>query len=579
MRHIHTKHGYFSQLLLGLLLLVCALPTSAAITASVSRSDIGANETVELTLRATSNTVSNPDTSVLSEDFEILGTRQSRQVQITNGRTESWRDWIITLLPKREGTLTIPAISLGSDSSQPITITVASSIPIAKGRSIQPVFMEATLDSEQVYTQQQILLTLKIFHSVSLYDDSRLSSLRIPDAIVNQLGDTKKYESIINGVRHGIFELQFVISPQKAGQLVIPSLSFTTSIANNNDPFSGLFPSSGTRFIAQSPEITVNVTPPPADYPGEVWLPAKQLSLTESWSQPLHSVKVGDAVTRTITLEATGLNAAQLPTFTIPSPDGINTYPDQSSTNESATANGITSQRVTAIAMIPTQPGVVELPPVKITWFNTQLKTVEVAEIPSSTLTVEPSAIAPSTALSIPIPAVSNNEQKQEIIADPLSAPAVAMANFWKGLAIIMTVLWLITSFALLVIWRKKQPTGIASETLKKGHVQKNIDEPTAFKALTINCKNNENPEKILASLKQWVRLLLDNPGLLTAQQCAEALQSEPLKLLCAEIDSGIYSGSGNPKAGDELLTTCTSIRKAFKKNTQQSPVLKLYPE
>ena len=49
------------------------------------------------------------------------------------------------------------------------------------------VFIEATLDSHDVYVQAQAVLTLRIYHSVALYDDSSLSPLQLENAKVEPL--------------------------------------------------------------------------------------------------------------------------------------------------------------------------------------------------------------------------------------------------------------------------------------------------------------------------------------------------------------------------------------------------------
>ena len=86
--------------------------------------------------------------------------------------------------------------------------------------------------------------------------------------------------------------------------------------------------SNGKPVVARSAEIILNVQPQPASYSGRAWLPASDLSLSESWSQDLNDeVHVGDAITRTITVEADGLTSAQLPTIPKPRLQNANIYP------------------------------------------------------------------------------------------------------------------------------------------------------------------------------------------------------------------------------------------------------------
>ncbi|PEG32847.1 protein BatD, partial [Mycolicibacterium agri] len=69
----------------------------------------------------------------------------------------------------------------------------------AKSSKLAPVFIDASVDQETVYVQAQAILTLRIYHSVSLYDDSSLTPLAMNDAKVEQLGEARTYEKEING--------------------------------------------------------------------------------------------------------------------------------------------------------------------------------------------------------------------------------------------------------------------------------------------------------------------------------------------------------------------------------------------
>ncbi|MDD7805360.1 MAG: BatD family protein [Endozoicomonas sp. (ex Botrylloides leachii)] len=571
-----------AQVLIGWLFLL-AMPVYATLTASVDKTDIAAYETVTLTLRLDDNNSGTPELNQLYNEFDILSTNKSRQVQIINGHTQSWHDWVITLSPKKVGSLVIPAIQIGNEKSAPITITVtknkSKTSSSAAGR-ISPVFIREEVDNKNVYIQQPIHLTLKIFHSVAPLENSRLSPLEINDAIVNQLGDIKKYETVIDGIRYGVFELQFVIYPQKAGTLIIPSLSFTGMIPSRRDPFGSFFAMDGKPIVARSQKIITHVEAPPANYPGNTWLPAKRLTLHQMWSQPIDSIKVGDAVTRTITMEAEGLNAAQLPSLDIPSPDGINTYPDKSSTHDVETAKGIVGKRISAIAMVPTKAGIFRLPPVKITWFDTLQKKTRVAEIPETTIDVQP---ATHSAVEQPVnPALASDLNKEQTSATASSNTLLLeQADLWKWVAVSMLGLWLLTALVLLVIWNKRRKRLNAAsprsqDTNTKAHKP---NEASAFQTLQDACIKGDKPEILQLYLKQWVQIFLKNPNLGTIQQCAKALESEPLQILCEEIDASIYSGNNNEMAGNELLSVCSVIRKTYKPKVEKELLASLYPE
>jgi hypothetical protein len=189
-------------------------PRPAAAAASVDRTRLEAGESLELTLESQDVTqFGKPDLRALEADFEVRGTRQLNSLHTLDGETRASTRWIITLLPRRSGSLRIPELQLGQSHSQPSNCKCCRPMPAA--RTTPQVFIEATLDSS-VYVQAQAVLTLRIYHSVSLYDDSSLSPLQLENAKVEPLGESRTYEKEINGVRHGVIETRYAIYPSKA---------------------------------------------------------------------------------------------------------------------------------------------------------------------------------------------------------------------------------------------------------------------------------------------------------------------------------------------------------------------------
>ena len=96
----------------------------AEVNASVSSTAINQNEPVTLTLESDSATASPPDLAPLDQDFYILNRRSSRSMRSFNGRTTRRTSITLTLMPKRGGDLTIPAIGFGQERSQSIRLSV-----------------------------------------------------------------------------------------------------------------------------------------------------------------------------------------------------------------------------------------------------------------------------------------------------------------------------------------------------------------------------------------------------------------------------------------------------------------------
>ncbi|MBS4086313.1 MULTISPECIES: BatD family protein [Pseudomonas] len=380
----------FTALLLPLLL--CTTANAAELIASVDRSRLNSGETVELTLEISDVTqFGKPDLTPLEPLFEVRGTRQVNQLNTLNGDNRATTRWIITLLPKENGSVVIPSLQMGEVQSQPITVQVVESDTREDKNSLDPVFIEASLDQSSVYVQAQAILTVRVYHSVSLYDDSSLSPLQIVDARVEQLGDTRTYEKDINGVRHGVIEMRYAIYPQHSGLLTITPQTFSATLVDTQpaQDTSPQGPKPGKLMRVTSSEIPLTVKPKPLTYPADApWLPARSLSLSESWNPEPEHTQIGDSLTRSLTLKVEGLAASQLPALPATDVNGLRRYPDQPVLSNQSNDRGMIGSREEREALVPSRSGSIDLPTVDVVWWNTFEDHLEHSSLPARTLQV-----------------------------------------------------------------------------------------------------------------------------------------------------------------------------------------------
>jgi len=364
---------------------------AASLIASVDRNQLTLGETVELALEVQDRTLfGKPDLEPLNELFEVVATRQVNQLATVRGETRAVTRWLVTLQPRQTGYVVVPPLSLGDARSEPVTLRVLESAPRDEVAQLAPVFIDASLDQDSVYVQAQVTLTLRIYHSVSLYDDSTLSPLQMDDALVERLGDPRTYEKNINGVRHGVIEVRYALFPQKSGELTVPSQLFSaTTVAAASDGHSLFGARPGRATQVKSPSIPLTVRPKPAEYPADApWLPARSLSLVEAWTPEPENARMGDSLTRSLLIRAEGLSGNQLPVITPPVPAGIRRYPDQPKLANEVTATGLTGSREQREALVPSQPGAIEVPGYELVWWNTLEDRLERIELPSRQIQV-----------------------------------------------------------------------------------------------------------------------------------------------------------------------------------------------
>jgi hypothetical protein len=389
--------------LLCLFALVTQADTPAAtLQASVDRTRVNTGETVELTLESDDATLfGKPDMTALQTDFDVRDTRQLNSLTTLEGNVHATTRWLITLMPRHSGSIEIPPLQLGELISQPIALQVVEVEPSAQAQEqkLAPVFMEASLDQDTVYVQAQAVLTVRIYHSVSLFDDSSLSPLQVPDARIEKLGDTRTYEKQINGIRHGVIEMRYALYPQQSGDLTIPAQEFSATMvqdipevstaAATSQPAVATSPKPGKLMRVTSAPLPLKVKPQPANYPANTpWLPARSISLSENWSPDPAHTQIGDSLTRTLVIKAEGLSSAQLPPLPATDVSALRRYPDQPQLNNQVNERGLVGSREEREALVPNRPGAIEIPAVDVVWWNTLEDHLEHSALPARTLQV-----------------------------------------------------------------------------------------------------------------------------------------------------------------------------------------------
>ncbi|MBF0164975.1 MAG: protein BatD, partial [Magnetococcales bacterium] len=401
--------------ILGLLLflfLVVAGPLEAAeIQVRASRDPLVMGESFSLIFSTAENPDGDPDFSTLKRDFDILDQNKSNHFQFINGHKSHSVTWTLELLPKKAGEIPIPAIAFGKDRSAPRTLKVLSTPAPTReqaGRDESDLRLEAEWSGKSVHPQEQIILTLRFLNAVPI-SGATLQEPKVEsgEALIEKLGEDQAYETTRDQRRFIVTERRYALFPQKSGTLTIGPIPLTAHLPGTdggssllreffNDPFIKNFPlgpgRSGKTVRLTTEATTIEVKPIPAGWRGGPWLPVHRLELSENWSPEPPRFQVGEPVTRTITLQADGATAAQLPEPTVTIPPSIKSYPDKPRLEDQKLVTGIIGKSTSKIALIPATPGEITLPAIEIPWWNSDQDRMETARLPERRITVLPAA-------------------------------------------------------------------------------------------------------------------------------------------------------------------------------------------
>ncbi|HSC68390.1 MAG TPA: BatD family protein [Cellvibrio sp.] len=548
--------------IVGFLLMITGLNVYAGnLTASVDRDTLSLEETFTLTLRYDEQVNATPDYELLRKDFDILNTQSGTQMSIINGNMEASTEWKIALAPKRIGKALIPSFTIDGAISDAIEMTI-------EGRSKSPqngdskVTVEVETSKDTSYVQEQVIVTLRLYTTVGL-SGIDLQPLQVKDALVMQL-DEKQYQTKINGRPGAVVETRYAIFPQQSGELIIPSMLYQVSLASGQrdlwDRFYGNNQNNVLRL--RTDEQRLNVLPAPDAAQGE-WQPANNVSLSEHWSTDVTSLKIGEPITRSITIKAEGLTAGQITPLQFPSIDGLTFYNDQAQNDDQKFSTGVVGSRTETLAIVPTKAGHFTLPEVKVNWWDTKTNSMRTATLPPVHLTVDLGDMSQlqATAPMDTTDATPNTEDNSTSSIAPQPEPAIIQekAPLWLYASNLVTLI--IALLLAVMLWQNKRaqsaiPT--AKQREKNGISQNENDAWNNFKrALS---------EKELTALRKalilWAQTYWKDTTINSLQAVASHAREPVLTEALQQLDEAIFSSHASAPDTDKLLQILANLRR-----------------
>lgn len=395
-------------LALALALLLAPAAMAATLTATVDRTQVDLGETLTLVLSLTGgDSTRPPDLSGLSADFDILDRRRGSRQATVDGKRVMVNDWVLTLAPRHSGPLTIPPLSVSGVTSQAIRIDASAPEPAPKGEA-KPLFVEVDVAPGAVYAQGEIPVHVRVYDSLGMRSGS-ISQIRADGASFREEGEQDSYLKTIGKTRYRVVQQNYVMTPQRSGTLTIEPVELKATVPV---PVDGPMPSEMARLLGRAnvpmpwlngaltrgQDVTVHSAPLKVEVlarPGDAqgwFLPARRVTLADDWSPELAKAKVGETLTRTLTLEAVGASPNQLPPLDTPEVDGVRQYQEDSRTDAAMIGGEPGATLIKTVSVVPTQAGSVTLPAVTVGWWNTVTKSQDYATLPPVTFVVAPAA-------------------------------------------------------------------------------------------------------------------------------------------------------------------------------------------
>lgn len=357
-------------------------------------------------LSYTINTIKVRDFRVPSiKGFEVLmGPNRSQRMQSINGVTNSSITFTYILMATAEGEYSIPGATITANGNQMVSNSVkikvlppdktvnnqngkatsssGSQSGTSSSVSNKDLFITASVNKTNVYEQESLLLTFKIYTRES---QLRFENVKLPDfkgfhsQEIEMPANARWSQEHYKGRNYfTTVYRQFVLFPQQSGKLTIEPARFDATIAKavqSDDPFDAFF-NGGSNYVnvkkvILTPKVTIKVNPLPAGKPAGFSGGVGEFSITSSINS--EEVKTNDAITIKLVISGTG-NLKLISNPEIKFPEDFEIYDPKVDSKVHLTQEGLSGNRVIEYLAIPRHAGVYKIPGVSFSYFDIKSK-------------------------------------------------------------------------------------------------------------------------------------------------------------------------------------------------------------
>ena len=350
------------------------------------------------------------------QGFEVLmGPSRSTQYQNYNGVVTNSITFTYILMAGKEGDYKIPGATIVADgdnyTSNSVEIKVlppdqssgASSGSSARSSRNQvnsgkitdkELFMLATASKTNVYEQEAILLTYKVYTQVNLTAlDGDIPDLKGFHTQEVELPNQKTFTlEHYNGRNYNTtIWRQLVLFPQQTGKIEIPSVTFEGTISQrvaSADPFDAFF--NGGNYVninknIVTPKLVIDVKELPAGKPTNFSGGVGEFTISSSIST--QDLKTNDAVTIKLVISGTG-NMKLINTPEVAFPQDFEIYDPKVENKFNLTRNGLAGSKVIEYLAIPRHAGTFTIPPIEFSYFDLKSQSYKTLKTDAYTLNV-----------------------------------------------------------------------------------------------------------------------------------------------------------------------------------------------
>jgi len=251
----------------------------------------------------------------------------------------------------------------------------------AQQASVPEPILQVTVDPERVVVGQKTTLRIDVLAPNYTTSPPELPGFQVRNAVTRQLQSVNLSEQR-DGTNYAGVRFEFAIYPQEPGAFAISDQKVKVKYAAE--------PPAVREELISLPRVSFDAYIPDAAADLNPYVAASRLTIEQSVKRSSDQLKVGDSITRTVTIKAEETPAMLLPPVTIPDVDGLAIYPAQPALQDKTEGrtDALTATRTDSATYILQRPGEYALPAIDVRWWNAGEGRVETAHLDAVTMQV-----------------------------------------------------------------------------------------------------------------------------------------------------------------------------------------------
>ncbi|MCW4438589.1 BatD family protein [Vibrio splendidus] len=224
----------------------------------------------------------------------------------------------------------------------------------------------------KVSVNEQVILNIEVATPRWLTGGTRIGSIEIPNVIAKQRNQlATNYTERVNGTTWSRQRWEVTLYPMTSGEFVIPTVPVRVQVsAPDGSNVGGTLYTQSIKFEASLPSGLLDNESP--------WFSATEVDTEQQWQRSSENLKVGDAITRTVTIKAKDSLSVLLPdVLNNKSTQQYQAYPQPNRLEDTQDRGNYRSSRIEETVYIIQQGGEFTLPEFSFQWWDSKNQRLE----------------------------------------------------------------------------------------------------------------------------------------------------------------------------------------------------------